>query len=215
LGSGRAYTPLEAFGTYDPNFENAFFGVGALRPFNGSNSAPVGTIAFGYGAACDILFGGPECDYNGGAAVPGSFIIFNTANPGARGTVVPNAAAAMAASRLIYNDFGLNNQFGEPLAFLEAFNFFNTLYGDVGRNTFFGLPTYTVNLALFKTTRITEKTKLEFRVEVQNLLNRRNFGVPDAFTEDGSTSVGTSTFQNPGFNSGQNRQLRLGVKFIF
>ena len=215
LGSGRAYTPLEAFGTYDPNFENAFFGVGALRPFNGNSSAPIGTIAFGYGAACDILFGGPECDYNGGTAVPGSFIIFNTARPGSRGTVVANAAAATQAARLIYNDFGLNNQFGEPLGALEAFNFFKTPFGDVGRNTFFGLPTYTVNLALFKTTRLTERTKLEFRVEAQNLLNRRNFGVPDAFTEDGSTSVGTSTFQNPGFNAGQNLQLRFGAKLIF
>jgi len=121
----------------------------------------------------------------------------------------------MAAARLIYNDFGLNNQFGEPLGALEAFNFFKTPFGDVGRNTFLGLPTYTVNLALFKTTRITERTKLEFRVEAQNILNHRNFGVPDAFTEDASTSVGTSTFQNPGFNVGQSRLLRFGVKFIF
>lgn len=215
LGSGRPYTPLEAFGTYDPAFENGFFGVGALRPFNGNPSAPNGTIAFGYSAACDYLFGGPECDYNGGAAAPGSFIIFNTLKPGSTGTVVANAQAALQQARLIYNDFGLVNQFGGSLSSLEAFNFFRTPYGNVGRNTFFGNNFYGVNLALFKTTNISENFKLEFRVEAQNVLNNRNFGVPDAFTEDATNGIVVSSFQNPGFNFGSVRQLRFGLRFLF
>ncbi|MBV9210151.1 MAG: hypothetical protein JOZ52_05955 [Acidobacteria bacterium] len=85
----------------------------------------------------------------------------------------------------------------------------------MGRNTFTGLPTYTVNMAFFKTTNVTERTKLEFRLEAFNLLNRRNFGVPDAITEDASNGFTVSSFQNPGFNAGDSRSLRFGLRFIF
>ncbi|MDT5157946.1 MAG: hypothetical protein QOC61_1166 [Acidobacteriota bacterium] len=214
VGSGRPYTPNDFFGTYDPNFENGFIGAGGLRPFNGNPSAPVGTIAFGYGAACDILFGGPECDYNGGAATPGSFIVFNTGNVGSTGTVV-SASQVLQSARLIYNDFGLNNQFGEPLSALEAFNLFKTPFGNVGRSTFFGEMFSLANLSLFKTTNITENVKVEFRAEAFNILNHRNYGVPDVVTEDASNGFTTSTFQNPGFNNGGNRSVRFGLRLIF
>nr|MDQ3324040.1 hypothetical protein [Acidobacteriota bacterium] len=181
----------------------------------GNNSAPDGTIAFGYAAACLGLFGGPECDYNGGAATPGSFIIFNTLNAGSTGSVVANAAAAQQGARLIYNDFGLSNNFGFDLRDLEAFSAFRTPFGDVGRNTLFGDNFYQVNLALVKTTNINERFRIEFRAEAQNLLNERNFGVPDAITEDASNGLTVSSFQNPGFNAGSVRQLRFGVRFLF
>jgi hypothetical protein len=215
IGSGRPYTPLQAFGTYDPAFENAFFGVGALRPFNGNDSLPDGTIAFGYGAACNYLFGGSYCDYNGGSLNAGEFIIFNTLQPGSNGTVVANAAAAVQQARLVYNDFGLVNQFGGSLAGLEAFQFFKTPFGDVGRNTFFGSNFYGINMAVFKTTNISERYKVEFRVEAQNILNNRNFGVPDAFTENAAFSFTVGSFQNAGFNRGGNRTLRMGLRFTF
>src|SRR5205814_4186664 len=104
LGSGRAYTPLEAFGTYDPNFENAFFGVGALRPFNGNASAPNGTIAFGFQSVCGVLFGGTTC--NDPNALPGNFVVFNTLQSGTQGTW-GTATQALQRARVIYNDFGL------------------------------------------------------------------------------------------------------------
>ncbi|MDT5122076.1 MAG: hypothetical protein QOC96_1558 [Acidobacteriota bacterium] len=211
-GSGRPYQPLEAFGTYDPSFENAFFGVGALRPFNGNASAPNGTIAFGFQAVCGVLFGGPTC--NDPNAVPGNFVVFNTLQSGSQGTW-GTSAQALQRARVIYNDFGLANQFGVSLASLEAFQLFKTPFGDVGRNTFSGLPFYQVNMALYKTTKLTERTQLEFRVEANNLLNRRNFGVPDAFTEDAYTGLAVGSYQNPGFNSGSNRVLRFGLRLLF
>ncbi len=212
-GSGRPYTPLEVLATVDPAFEIAFIN-GASRPFNGNPSAPTGTIAFGYAAACLLLFGGPECDYNGGALDPGEFVVFNTLNPGSVGQVV-TPAQALTQARLIYNDFGFNGRSGIPFAQLEAFNLFQTPFGDVGRNTFSGLPFYSVNLSVFKTTNITENTKLEFRAEAFNVLNRRNFGVPDAITEDASNTFVVGSFQNPGFNAGDKRTWRLGLRFIF
>ena len=209
-GSGRPYTPLEVQSRVDVAFEGAFIN-GVNRPFYGNNNAPDGTIAFSFGAACQVLFG---CD-NIPGAVPGTFIIFNTLNPGSTGVVVPNAAAAAQQSQLVYNDFGLVGTFGLPFASASAFQFFKTPYGDVGRNTFTGLPFYSVNLSVFKTTNITENTKLEFRAEAFNLLNRRNFGVPDAITEDAFNGFSVSSFQNPGFNGGNKRTWRLGLRFIF
>lgn len=211
-GSGRPYQPLGAFSTYDPSFENGFFGVGALRMFNGNPSAPNSTIAFGFEAACGVLFGGQTC--NDPNAVPGNFVVFNTLQTGTNGTWM-SPAQALQQSRIIYNDFGLANQFGVPLNALEGFMLFKTPYGDVGRNTFTGLPFYQVNMAVYKTTNITERTKLEFRVEANNLLNHRNYGVPDAFAEDAYFGFGVGSYQNPGFNNGSERSLRFGLRLIF
>ena len=215
LGSGRPYTPVEALSTVDAGFENTFTN-GLLRPFNGNTSLPNGTIAFGYQAACSILFGGPYCDYNGGALDPGEFVVFNTLSPGTTGTVV-SAANVRSQARLIYNDLGLLQFFGSTFdpRQLEAFNLFRTPFGDVGRNTLSGLPSYNLDFSVFKTTKLTENTKLEFRAEFFNILNHRNFGVPDAITEDAATGFTVSSFQNPGFNQGSNRSMRLGLRFIF
>jgi len=210
IGSGRPYTPTELFGTYDPNFENGFIGLGSLRPFQGNPNAPEGTIAFG-STACGVLFGDSGCN----SAAAGNFVIYNTLNPGSVGTVVADGAAAAQGARLVYNDFGLANQFGVDAQSLEAFNFFKTPFGNVGRNTLFGNALYSVDLALFKTTRINERFKVEFRVEAQNVLNNRNFGVPDTLTEDAATNFAVSSFQNPGFNAGSVRSLRLGVRLLF
>jgi hypothetical protein len=212
-GSGRAYTPSEITGDYDATFDSAFSGgAGPLRPFVGNPNAPAGTIAFGYTAACLVLFGDNPC----ATAVPGNFVIYNTLSPGSDGTVVTNAAAAAQGAQLIFNDFGLFARGNvASLAGLEAFQYFKTPYGDLGRNTFSGEPFALVNMSLFKTTNITERTKLEFRVEGFNLFNHRNLGVPDVFSEDASNGFAVSSFLNPGFNNGGNRQVRFGVRFIF
>jgi hypothetical protein len=115
---------------------------------------------------------------------------------------------------LIYNDSGLRNSFGANLADLEAFNFFKTPFG-IGRNTFLGPNAYQLNLALFKTTRINERFKVEFRAEAFDVFNSRNFGVPDPLTEDAFNGIAVSSFQNPGFTLGANRSLRFGLKLIF
>lgn len=211
LGSGRPYTPVEILGNVDIGYESAFFsGVGPLRPYNGNSNAPNGTIAFGYEAACNFLFGGPEC----ATANPGNFIVYNTLAPGSQGVVVTNIQAALQQARLIYNDSGLTAN-GANTSNLEALRYFRTPYGDVGRNTFLGDNFYNVNLSVLKTVRINERMRLELRGEATNLFNERNFGVPDAFTEDASFGLFVGSFQNPGYNFGSARQLRLGLRFLF
>lgn len=205
LGSGRPYTPVQVFGTYDPSWENGFIGAGGLRPYVGNPSAPASTVAFGSTAA-GLLFG---------YSVPaGQFVVFDTSKAGSTGTVV-SPSQAMQQARLIYNDFGLFTQFGVPLTSLEAFQMFKTPYSSLGRNTFTGEPVYLVNLAVIKQTRLTEQTRLEFRAEAANLLNRRNFGVPDPILEDAYTGFAVGSYQNPGFNAGGSRTLRFGLRFIF
>ncbi len=228
LASGRPYTPQNAFSAYDPGFENAFIGAGALRPYNGNPNAPDGTIAFGWTSACQLLFADPACFSGGALDAPGNFLLYNTRNPGSTGTLV-TAAQALQQARLIYNDSGVVNNFGlnglipfdcarfDPnlhFGCTEGLSLFKTPYG-IGRNTFFGDAFHGVNLALFKTTRINERFKIEFRAEATNVLNSRNFGVPDPFTEDAFGSVAVSSYQNPGFNNGANRQLRFGLRFLF
>ncbi len=219
-GSGRPYTPIQVFSNVDPGFEG-FFTNGVLRPFNGNPNAPQGTIAFGYGAACLAIFDGPECNpdplnLSPTLADPGEFIIYNTLRPGSIGTVVANAQTAQQQARLIYNDSGLVAiGFLGSLNDAEAFKYFKNYYGDVGRNTFIGDKLFRANLSLTKTTRINETLKVEVRAEATNIFNRRNFGVPDAITEDASFGPYVGSFQNPGFNVGESRSIRVGVRFLF
>ena len=67
------------------------------------------------------------------------------------------------------------------------------------------------DFALFKNTRMTETTTLEFRAEIFNLFNRVQFGRPDST----ATTAANSTF---GFvrsqaNTPRLVQLSLRVKF--
>lgn len=215
LGSGRPYTIQNALGSYDPTFDLAFSGAfGPVRPFNGNPNAPSGTIAFSATSAAIVL--GDD------RANPGEFIVYNTLSPGSNGVVVANGAAAMQQARIIYNDFATYTALGGAIPFdeFETTSLFGSPFGDVGRSTFSGLPFYQVNLALFKTTNLTERTKLEFRVEAANLLNHRNFGVPLNFTEFAWAPFGNGTvgavgpYQNPGFNVGANRSIRLGLRLL-
>jgi outer membrane receptor protein involved in Fe transport len=200
LGSGRPYTPVQLNGFYDPRFPT-------LRPYNGNPSAPVTTIAFGSFANL-VNFGD--------ASVPaGMFIIYDTAQAGSGGRIV-TAAEALQQARLIYNDSGLAAAFNSAgvIPLLEAFNLFRTPYG-IGRNNFIGDPFYRVDLSIFKTLKLTEATKLELRAEAFNLLNHRNFGVPNPVTESAFNGFTVGTYNNPGANSGSSRSLQLGLRFIF
>ena len=212
--SPRSYTPVEAFGSYDAAWDGAFVGAGPLRPYQGNPNAPQSTIAFGFTADCVYLFGGNECN----TAAPGNFIIYDTKNLGSGGRVVPNIQAALQQARVIYNDSGLLGALGNagvPLSGFEAFDYFKTPFGNVGRSTFRGTPFFTFNLGILKTTTISEKYKIEYRAEAVNILNHRNFGVPDPVTEDAFTGSFVSTYGNPGYNNGGSRSWRMGLRFIF
>jgi hypothetical protein len=113
---------------------------------------------------------------------------------------------------------GNPNQWFNPNAFLlPAFG----TYGNVGRATLTGPGLATLDLSLFKNAPISEKLTLQFRAEFFNLLNRANFGTPNAtvFTNGAST---TSTVPAISPAAGlitatatTSRQIQFGVKAIF
>lgn len=87
-------------------------------------------------------------------------------------------------------------------------------YGNVGRNTIIGPDLMTVDALLAKDFQVKEHSRLVFRAEVFNLLNRANFGLPrnKIFNSQGQIlgSVGliTSTITS-------SRQVQLALKLTF
>ena len=85
--------------------------------------------------------------------------------------------------------------------------------GSLGRNTFSGPGFASWNPSLFKSFKVTERAKLEFRAESFNVLNHTNFKLPGAegafhdSIRDASFGQAGSTF-NP-------RNLQFGLKVTF
>lgn len=79
--------------------------------------------------------------------------------------------------------------------------------GSSGRNILNGPRSVAVNLSVFRNIKVAERANLQFRLEMFNLANHANFGLP------GST-VGTSTY---GVISSTDspRNIQIGAKFTF
>ena len=79
--------------------------------------------------------------------------------------------------------------------------------GDAGPYTIRGPGASTLDAALFKTFRFTERFNMEFRLEAFNAFNKTQLGVPDMNYQD-------STFGKITSSSGErNAQLSLRVHF--
>jgi hypothetical protein len=104
---------------------------------------------------------------------------------------------------------------------------FGTL-GNLGREALWGPGLTSVDMALLKTTRLSERVTLQFRAEVFNIFNRTNLSLPVASVFTGTASP-TSQFLgtvNPiNYNTataGQilsaavpSREIQLGLKLVF
>jgi len=84
-------------------------------------------------------------------------------------------------------------------------------YGNVGRNVLTGPNLKTVDVSMFKTTRVTEATTLQFRAEAFNVLNRANFGIPALvmLTPSGVPASSAGAITTTATTS---RQIQLGLK---
>jgi hypothetical protein len=86
-------------------------------------------------------------------------------------------------------------------------------YGNLGRGVYRGPGLADLDASLFKTVKLTEKTSLQFRAEIFNVLNHANFGTPNATVFSGtafnpSAGLVTSTTTT-------SRQTQFGLKFVF
>lgn len=95
-------------------------------------------------------------------------------------------------------------------------------FGNMRRNSVPGPDFKNLDLALAKTTKITERVALELRAEAFDAINHPNFGfgnstrnaVPGTATNPGSFGVINST-RFPNGDSGSARQLQFAAKMIF
>lgn len=87
-------------------------------------------------------------------------------------------------------------------------------FGTLGRNTLSAQGLATFDLSLFKVIETSEKTKLQFRAEFFNLLNRANFGTPDTnnFSATGQLNPSAGRITATRIPA---RQIQFGLKYIF
>src|SRR5262249_51969260 len=118
----------------------------------------------------------------------------------------PNLNPAFSGAKII----GKVEQWFNPGAYLLPTA--GTL-GNAGRGILRGPGLATLDLSVFKSTSISERTRLEFRAESFNLLNRTNLGLPNPIVFSGGTTspsagIITST-------STTSRQIQFALKLVF
>lgn len=97
------------------------------------------------------------------------------------------------------------NEWFNPAAFVAppAYTF-----GNVGRNSVYGPPLQTLDFALARTFRLTEKASFQFRGEAFNALNKVNLGTPNRYVN--TPQFGTITMaMTPG------REIQLSARISF
>ena len=80
-------------------------------------------------------------------------------------------------------------------------------FGNAGRNLIGGPPLRNFDLAMYKTVRVTERVKLQVRVETFNSTTTPYFGSPNA-------TVGAPAFGQIS-SAGAPRNMQFGMKAIF
>ena len=128
---------------------------------------------------------------------------------------------------------------GSPIALNQAHwiindvnsaTFFGSPFLGVGRNTERGQPISTVNMAVFKNTKVTERLMIQFQAEAFNLFNHQWLGIPIQNVNNAANTVnGVNQFGSLAFNLNGGdtfagnittdgigrRRLQFGAKLIF
>jgi hypothetical protein len=81
--------------------------------------------------------------------------------------------------------------------------------GNVGRDSIYGPGLVNFDFSIMKRTKIKENLDCEFRAEFFNLINRANFGQPNANVYAGPTASQITPLATPP------RQMQLALKLIF
>ena len=87
-------------------------------------------------------------------------------------------------------------------------------FGSLGRNVIIGPSFSNIDFSVLKNIKLDEKTRLQFRAEVFDLLNHASFGQPGRVV--GSATFGQiSNTRFPTGDSGSSRQLQFALKLMF
>src|SRR5579864_4301511 len=97
------------------------------------------------------------------------------------------------------------NEWFNPKAFAAPAAY---TFGDVGRNSMYGPPLRTLDIAVVRSFRMTERSSFQFRAEAFNALNMVNLGTPNRFVN--TPQFGTITMpMTPG------REIQLSARLSF
>jgi hypothetical protein len=80
--------------------------------------------------------------------------------------------------------------------------------GDAGRNILRAQGLRLVDFGIIKNTRITENVRFQLRADMFNVLNTRNFGVPNG-------ALNSPSFLNQEATNGGNRRIVVGARLVF
>jgi hypothetical protein len=132
---------------------------------------------------------------------PVNIITSNTTVNGVSGTLRPNVNGPVAVN-------GSVEQWFDTSAFTPVASF-----GSLGRNDVIGPTFNNTDFSITKDTRLGDKVRCQFRVEIFDLFNHANFGQP-------GNIVGTPSFGRiintrfPTGETGSSRQIQFAVKLI-
>lgn len=133
-------------------------------------------------------------------------------NPAGEPGERPNLVSGRSSNPIL----GRVGKWYDPSAFaLQGAGFI----GNLGRNTLVGPKFFDLDMAVGKTTRVTEKLSVEFRIEAFNLFNHPNFGIPGQLLYTGADQNGNG-IANPSAGQitatvGSARQLQFALKVRF
>ncbi len=80
--------------------------------------------------------------------------------------------------------------------------------GGIGRNTLRAQRLTNVDFGIIKNTRITENVRFQIRADMFNVLNHRNYGVPEG-------RINNPNFLDEGGTDGGNRRIVFGARLVF
>ncbi len=182
----------------------------------GDGNDPLGT-GFNGDFSMDFANLLPGCNPISGAKPPNSYLNLNCFTPPTAPDSFPVATSA--------DPFGCAPNsfpaFGTPAP--TGMQYCSNVLGNSGRNRFYGPRLTTVDLSIFKNTRIpaiSETFNIQFRAELFNVLNHTNFlspGFLNTFGQNNSvvgfdgSSLPTALNQT----STSSRQIQLGLKLIW
>jgi hypothetical protein len=81
-------------------------------------------------------------------------------------------------------------------------------FGNAARNILRSDAFRDVDFGIIKNTAFTERARLQFRVDMFNILNQRSFGIPEG-------RVNSASFLNQWATDGGNRRIVLGARLVF
>jgi len=89
-------------------------------------------------------------------------------------------------------------------------------FGNIGRNAILGPGFGNTDFSVIKNLALVGGARLQFRIEMFNLFNQANLGLPGRVAAVGSTSFGVITNTRfPTGDSGSARQIQLAMKVLF